>query len=74
MPDLAHLRRPIAILAAVAAVAAVAVLARRLAARSRAAEPTRDELYERAKQLEIEGRSKMNKEQLRRAVEDAEGG
>jgi hypothetical protein len=30
--------------------------------------PTRDELYAQAKQLEIEGRSKMNKTQLARAV------
>jgi hypothetical protein len=30
--------------------------------------PTRDELYEQAKQLGIEGRSKMNKQQLARAV------
>ena len=32
------------------------------------ASPTRDELYEQAKQLGIEGRSKMNKSQLARAV------
>jgi hypothetical protein len=32
------------------------------------AEPTKDELYERAKQVGIEGRSKMNKEQLKRAL------
>lgn len=31
---------------------------------------TRDQLYNEAKQLRIEGRSKMNKEQLRDAVED----
>jgi hypothetical protein len=31
-------------------------------------EPTRDELYAEAKRLEIEGRSKMNKQQLARAV------
>jgi Protein of unknown function (DUF2795) len=31
-------------------------------------EPTRDELYARAKRLGIEGRSKMNKAQLKRAV------
>ena len=31
-------------------------------------EPTRDELYEQAKQLGVEGRSKMNKAQLARAV------
>ena len=30
--------------------------------------PTRDKLYAQAKQLGIEGRSKMNKEQLARAV------
>jgi hypothetical protein len=30
--------------------------------------PTRDKLYEQAKQLGIEGRSKMNKQQLARAV------
>jgi Rho termination factor, N-terminal domain len=30
--------------------------------------PTRDELYAQAKQLGIEGRSKMNKQQLARAV------
>ena len=30
--------------------------------------PTRDELYQQAKQLGIEGRSKMNKSQLARAV------
>jgi hypothetical protein len=37
--------------------------------RSRASdEPTRDELYEQAKRLGIEGRSKMNKAQLKRAV------
>ena len=31
-------------------------------------EPTRDELYEQAKKLDIEGRSKMNKPELARAV------
>jgi hypothetical protein len=31
-------------------------------------EPTRDELYEQAKRLDIEGRSKMNKAQLKRGV------
>jgi hypothetical protein len=30
--------------------------------------PTRDQLYNEAKQLGIDGRSKMNKEQLKRAV------
>jgi ferritin-like metal-binding protein YciE len=33
-------------------------------------EPTRDELYQRAQGLEIEGRSKMDKQQLRKAVKD----
>jgi hypothetical protein len=38
-------------------------------ARARASdEPTKDELYEQAKRLNIEGRSKMNKAQLKRAV------
>ena len=38
-------------------------------ARSRAgAEPTKEELYEQAKRLDIEGRSKMSKAQLARAV------
>jgi hypothetical protein len=32
------------------------------------AELTREELYEKAQQLEIEGRSKMNKRELERAV------
>jgi hypothetical protein len=36
-------------------------------------EPTRDELYEEAKRLDIEGRSKMNKRELMRAVENARG-
>jgi Rho termination factor, N-terminal domain len=31
--------------------------------------PTRDELYAQAKRLGIEGRSKMNKQQLQRAVD-----
>jgi hypothetical protein len=34
-------------------------------------ELTRDQLYERAKELDIEGRSKMNKEQLARAIRRA---
>jgi hypothetical protein len=34
-------------------------------------EPTRDELYERAKELDIQGRSDMNKDELAAAVEDA---
>ena len=38
-------------------------------ARSRADEPTRDELYGEARRLGIEGRSKMNKAELARAVE-----
>lgn len=32
-------------------------------------EPTRDELYEQAKRLNVEGRSKMSKAQLKRAVD-----
>jgi hypothetical protein len=36
-------------------------------------EPTRDELYEEAKRLDIEGRSAMNKAELGRAVEAARG-
>ena len=36
--------------------------------------PTRDELYEEAKRLGIEGRSKMNKAQLERAVDRQKGG
>ena len=36
-------------------------------------EPTKAELYERAQELEIEGRSKMSKQQLRRAIESAGG-
>jgi hypothetical protein len=36
-------------------------------------EPTRDELYAEAKRLDIEGRSKMNKRDLLRAVEQARG-
>jgi hypothetical protein len=36
-------------------------------------EPTRDELYEEAKRLDISGRSKMNKSELKRAVERARG-
>ena len=35
---------------------------------------TRAELYERAKELEIEGRSKMSKSALQRAVEEREEG
>ena len=36
---------------------------------ARAKGRTRDQLYEEAKSMGIEGRSKMNKEQLRRAVD-----
>ena len=36
---------------------------------NRAKGRTRDQLYEEAKDLNIEGRSKMNKEQLQRAVD-----
>ena len=36
---------------------------------NRAKGRTRDQLYEEAKKLGVEGRSKMNKEQLRRAVD-----
>ncbi|MDX1654058.1 MAG: hypothetical protein R3310_02475 [Candidatus Competibacteraceae bacterium] len=35
-------------------------------------EPSKEELYKKAKQLDIRGRSKMNKAQLGRAVEEAE--
>lgn len=35
---------------------------------------TRAELYERAKELEVEGRSKMSKSELQRAVEEREEG
>ena len=34
-------------------------------------EMTRDELYEKAKELEIEGRSTMSKDELAKAVESA---
>lgn len=37
-----------------------------------AEEPTRDELYEQAKALDIEGRSDMNKDELAAAVEQAQ--
>lgn len=36
--------------------------------------PTRDELYEKAQDLDIEGRSEMNKDELQAALEQAEGG
>ena len=39
-----------------------------------ASEPSKAELYERAKQLQIEGRSKMSKERLAEAVAAAENG
>jgi hypothetical protein len=38
-------------------------------ARGRFGRPTKAELYERARALRIEGRSRMTKEELRRAVE-----
>jgi hypothetical protein len=38
---------------------------------SRLEERTRDELYNRAKELDIAGRSDMNKEQLAAAIRDA---
>jgi hypothetical protein len=37
------------------------------------AEPTRDELYARAQEMDIPGRSQMTKQQLQVAVEDQEG-
>jgi hypothetical protein len=46
----------------------------RTSGRSRRSEaPTRDELYEEAKRLGVEGRSKMNKAQLERAVARSRG-
>lgn len=39
-----------------------------------AEEPTRDELYTEAQRLEIQGRSKMNKQQLQEAVDAAKTG
>jgi hypothetical protein len=42
-------------------------------AKPRQDEPTRDELYEEAKRLDIKGRSKMNKRELLLAVERARG-
>ena len=36
--------------------------------------PTRDELYREARQLAIEGRSKMNKQELQEAIEAAKTG
>ncbi len=38
------------------------------------ADLSREELYEKAKRLEIEGRSKMNKRELARAVAEREAG
>jgi sporulation protein YlmC with PRC-barrel domain len=46
---------------------------RRRGSRDRSDEPTRDELYAEAKRLGIEGRSKMNKRELARAVERRRG-
>jgi hypothetical protein len=46
---------------------------RRVDSRRGSTEPTKAELYERAKRLGIEGRSKMNKAQLARAVERGRG-
>ena len=43
------------------------------AAKQAGGEATRDELYEEARQLDITGRSKMNKKELMRAVEWARG-
>lgn len=37
-------------------------------------EPTKDDLYDRATELDISGRSKMSKEELSAAIEEAEGG
>jgi hypothetical protein len=37
-------------------------------------EPSRDQLYREAARLEVKGRSKMNKRQLREAVEAASNG
>jgi plasmid stabilization system protein ParE len=38
-------------------------------ARSRREGPTKEELYDRARKMGIEGRSKMDKEELKRAVQ-----
>jgi hypothetical protein len=43
--------------------------ARRRSASTKSDEPTKEELYNQAKRLGIEGRSKMNKTQLKRAVQ-----
>lgn len=37
-------------------------------------QPTREELYERAQELDIDGRSKMDKEQLENAIAGHKGG
>jgi hypothetical protein len=42
-------------------------------ARAGPAEPSKAQLYERAKALDIEGRSKMSKSELERAVAESEG-
>jgi hypothetical protein len=42
--------------------------------RSNGTRATRDELYREARELQVEGRSKMNKGQLREAVEAARTG
>lgn len=36
-------------------------------------EPTKEELYERAQELEVEGRSSMDKGELKDAVEESDG-
>lgn len=41
---------------------------RALSGEARSDSLTRDELYEEARRLDVEGRSKMNKDQLRRAI------
>ena len=44
---------------------------KKAAAKSTASGPTRDELYDQAQKLDIDGRSKMNKAQLQRAIKKA---
>ena len=46
---------------------------KKAAAKSTASGPTRDELYDQAQKLDIDGRSKMNKAQLQRAIKKAKG-
>lgn len=46
---------------------------KKAAAKSTASGPTRDELYDQAQKLNIDGRSKMNKAQLQRAIKKAKG-